>query len=194
MKKIFLIMTLISSILFAQERTLIGNFGEISHGGFGAPVTKFTNVNGEFGVLCGVRGGWIINHKVSLGLGGYGLATNTELANSALGETRYLNFGYGGFEFEYVLSSDDVIHLTFSGLIGGGSADYRFNKFADEDFDHDNDFERDDFFVAEPAINAEVNVTSFFRVNFGFGYRFISGVNNSYISENDLNDFFNSNI
>lgn len=188
MKKVILIMALFSSLLFAQERTLIGNFGEISHGGFGAPVTKFTNINGEFGVLAGVRGGWIINHSLSLGLAGYGLATNTELANSTLGETRYLDFGYGGFEFEYILASDEVIHLTFSGLIGGGEVDYRFNKFTDDDYDHDNNFERDNFFVAEPSINAELNVTSFFRINLGVGYRFVSGVDNSYISESKLRD------
>jgi hypothetical protein len=192
MKKIILILFVFSSSLFSQASTLLGNTGEISHGGFGAPVVKFTNINGEFGVLCGARGGWIIDHRVSLGLGVYGLATNTKLTNAAAGETRYLQFEYGGFEFEYILASDEVIHLTFSGLLGGGETDYRLNKFGEEGFGREEFNDRDVFFIGEPTLKAEVNITSFFRVNLGIGYRFVSGVDNSYIAENKLNDFSGS--
>lgn len=188
MKKVILILFVFSSFLFAQEKTLLGNFGDISHGGFGAPVTKFTNINGDFGVLCGVRGGWIINHSLSLGFGGYGLVTNSELTNGFDGQNRYLEFGYGGFEFEYILASNAVVHLTFSGLVGGGEVDYRFNKIENHDYDDKHSYERDEFFVAEPSLNAELNITSFFRINLGVGYRFVSGVDNTYISENKLRD------
>ncbi|NIN69246.1 MAG: hypothetical protein GTO63_32105, partial [Anaerolineae bacterium] len=58
----------------AQEpETLIE--GDVRHGGFGGPVVKFTEVNNEFGVLVGGRGGWIINDSFVLGAGGYGLVT-----------------------------------------------------------------------------------------------------------------------
>lgn len=44
----------------AQEiQTLFGS--DVSHGGFGAPVVKFSDVNGDLGGWVGGRGGWIIN-------------------------------------------------------------------------------------------------------------------------------------
>ena len=37
------------------------------------PAIRFTQIDGDFGVLVGGRGEWIINHRFVLGGGGYGL-------------------------------------------------------------------------------------------------------------------------
>lgn len=185
-KLIILIAILAATSMMAQEKTMFGSNPDISHGGFGAPVVKFTSINGEFGVLSGVRGGWIINHQISLGIAGYGLTTNTELNGLVDGKVRYLDFGYGGFELEYIMANNEVIHLTVSGLIGAGGANYRFSK-THKDFDwEEDDLNSDAFFVGEPTVNAELNVTSFFRINLGVGYRFVSGSNNDYITDSEL--------
>lgn len=186
MKKLIIVcLILISTSLFAQEQTLLGKYNDIHHGGFGAPVIKFTKINGEFGVLTGVRGGWLIDHTVSLGFGGYGLATNSLLDAGFQDKNTYLSFGYGGFELEYVFAHDELLHLSFVGLIGGGWVDYRFHKYGVHiEDDHDND--PDYFFVAEPTINAELNVTSFFRINAGVGYRFVEGSDVKYTSDSSL--------
>lgn len=188
-KLIILIAIFATTTIMAQEKTMFGTNPDISHGGFGAPVVKFTSVNGEFGVLAGARGGWIINHQISLGIAGYGLTTNTQLAGLVDGKVRYLDFGYGGIELEYIMASNEVIHLTLSGLIGGGATNYRFTKTYDYDSKMDKDYKDlnlDSFFVGEPSINAELNVTSFFRINVGVGYRFTSGSNNDYITDSEL--------
>lgn len=183
------IVILISTTIFAQEKTIFGANPDISHGGFGAPVVKFSNVNGDFGVLTGARGGWIINHKVSLGFGGYGLATNTKLNGLVDGKERYLDFVYGGFELEYILCSEKVFHLTFIALIGGGGVDYRFSKNRYYDDRENCDREFDSFFVGEPTINAELNVTSFLRMDVGVGYRFVAGSDSDYITDSKLSSF-----
>jgi len=186
-KLIILIAIFAATAMMAQEKTMFGTNPDISHGGFGAPVVKFTTVNSEFGVLVGGRGGWLINHQISLGLGGYGLVTNTQLDGFEDDLVRYLDFGYGGFELEYIMSNNEVIHLTFSALIGAGGTNYRYSNYDYENFDWDEKYTTSDaFFVGEPTINAELNVTTFFRINIGVGYRFVSGVHNNYITDSEL--------
>ncbi len=179
---IILLLLIISPLSFAQEETLLGK-GEISNGGFGGSVVKFTSVNKHIGVLVGGQGGWIINHTFVIGGGGYGLVNNVKTESLFLGERQLLNFGYGGVELHYIENSDKLIHYTVSLLIGGGGIGYR----------HPDSWEWDDwetntksFFVMEPTVRVMLNVTSFFRIGLGGGYRLISGA--------DLDDFKDSDI
>jgi hypothetical protein len=41
----------------------------------------------------------------------------------------------------------------------------------------------------EPALNAEVNITSFFRINAGASYRYISGLNYNNLKNEDFSGF-----
>jgi hypothetical protein len=100
----------------AQEQTLVG--GGIESGGFGAPVVKFASAVDQFAVYAGGRGGWIINHTVVLGAGGYGLASDIRLDQRFVG--RQLEFGYGGLDLEFIVLSNSLVHATFGALIGGG--------------------------------------------------------------------------
>jgi hypothetical protein len=172
-----------AGLMFAQEETLIGE-GEVSHGGFGGPVIKFTQIKGEPGVLVGGRGGWIINHTFVIGGGGYGLTNKIEAENQFLGIKPYLNFGYGGVELEYIMHSDKLIHFTICTLIGGGAVSYREDLW-DDSWD-DMNSPNDAFFVAEPAVNVELNIISFFRINAGVSYRFISGAGFDDLKNKDL--------
>ncbi len=186
MKKILFIMLISGSIisqLWAQEQTLV-EFNKIEHGGFGAVVTKYTKINNEFGVLVGGRGGWIIDHSFIIGGGGYGLANNIKGNIPVEGKRRSLAFGYGGLELEYILHSDALIHMSIYSLIGAGGINYHYYK--DNDWRYDWDVEKNTFFIWEPAVNVEVNVTSFFRLHFGAGYRVISGVSFDELKNSDL--------
>jgi hypothetical protein len=198
MKKLLSILAVIiftSACTFAQEETLIGN-GEVSNGGFGGPVVKYTQINSKSAVLVGGRGGWIINHSFIIGGGGYGLVNNIQ-SNSTIwspffNDKPYINFGYGGLELEYIIQSDKLLHFSVITLIGAGGVSYRDNLWDDEwdndsdDDDDDWDSPNDEFFVFEPGANLELNIASFFRINAGVSYRFISGVNMVDLSNNDL--------
>lgn len=172
---------------YAQEQTLLGR-GEISHGGFGGPVIKYVQVKGEPGILVGGRGGWIINHSFVLGGGGYGLVNDIkadEIRTNFIDPfyDRYINFGYGGVELEYIVQSDQLVHLSVYTLIGAGAVSYRdrnWNDFGDWNSP------TDAFFVFEPAVNAELNIISFMRISAGLSYRFISGATLDSISNSDL--------
>lgn len=188
MKTLFIASLLLftTSVLLSQEKTLLT--GEVEHGGYGAPVVKFTQINNQFGLLVGGRGGWIINHSIALGIGGYGLANNISWDNTFFDYVPRLMMGYGGFEIEVIINSDDVMHFTFHALIGSGAVNYM-----DDDYfrtAHWDKWETSDvFFVAEPAFNVDMNITSFFRVGVGASYRFISGVETLGLSNEDLAGF-----
>lgn len=179
--------TIITLILFSlftlsafaqEEETLISS--EIKSGGFGGPVLKVTSINGETGVLIGGRGGWIINHSFIIGGGGYGLVTNVSAKTPSIFGERYLNFGYGGLELEYIPASNDLMHVSFMTLIGAGGIGYR-----DADFNVRRN-NTNAFFVLEPAANMTLNVTRYFRISAGFSYRYISGVETAASSNTDL--------
>ncbi len=163
-----------------QERTLLGR--RVEHGGFGGPAVKFTEIADQFGVLVGGRGGWIINHSLVLGGGGYGLANTYDFEIILDGRERHLALGYGGLEIEYVNRWRDVAHFTAGILIGGGGASWYDRHRGDWGIDDNNDA----FFIAEPALNLEVNVVHFFRVAIGGSYRFVEELDLVGLGDADL--------
>ena len=180
-----ILLLFISCQSFGQEQTLVGS-GEISHGGFGGPVFKYTQIKGEPAVLVGGRGGWIINHTFVIGGGGYGLVNQIEADYLINNKHPFINFGYGGLELEYIIQSDQVVHFSVYTLIGAGGITYKEDIWNDWD---DWSSASDEFFVFEPAINVEINIISFFRINAGVTYRFISGVYYSDLQNSDLAGF-----
>ena len=184
-----LILCLNSTQLTAQTaQTLFDS--DVRHGGFGGPVVKFSQVADQGSVWVGGRGGWIIvfddSNSLSLGGGGYGLVTNHP-ADNTLDEDLYAMAGYGGFEFEYTYKSHRLLHFSMKNLIGGGGLMLRDRDFEEIDENVNN------FFVFEPSLNAELNVTGFFRISAGAGYLFTSGINRFGFSDNDFSGL-NANI
>ena len=180
-----ILLLFISYQSFGQEQTLVGS-GEISHGGFGGPVFKYTQIKGEPAVLIGGRGGWIINHTFVIGGGGYGLVNQIEADYMINDKHPFINFGYGGLELEYIIQSDQIVHFSVYTLLGAGGITYKENHWDNWD---DWSSASDEFFVFEPAINVEINIMSFFRINAGVTYRFISGLHYSDLQNSDLAGF-----
>jgi hypothetical protein len=168
------------SFAFAQEETLIK--GPIESGGFGGPVIKAGSFNGEAAILVGGRGGWIINHSFIIGGGGYGLVNDVKAKVLGPYGERYLNFGYGGLELEYVSEPDRLINYSFQTLIGAGGLSWRDENIQVGMRNSDSDT----FFIVEPGVNATLNVTTYFRISGGVSYRFISGVQSPASSNADL--------
>jgi len=180
MKKLALFLILLLTVsAFAQETTLIN--GDIESGGFGGPVLKVTNINGENAVMVGGRGGWIINHSFVLGGAGYGLVTDVK---ARVGESihQYTEMGYGGLEIEYIASSNDLLHLSMGLLVGGGGIGYKHED--NENFDSSH--KKNSFFVLEPSVYANLNVTHSFRIAAGVSYRYVSGLNSVVSTNADL--------
>ncbi|MBU2651760.1 MAG: hypothetical protein KKA81_12565 [Bacteroidetes bacterium] len=198
MKKITLMLAILSISLMgmAQDKekdeiqTLFGNKnGKMSHGGYGALSFGYTRLDNKDAMLAGIRGGWIIDHHVTIGLAGYGIVNDFEYSDEPYlnGEEYNLAGGYGGLLIEPIIAPHYPVHVTFPVLIGaGGVASYRSNCYCDNDWDGDDDYcydcwdsryeDGDAFFIVEPGIELELNLVKFMRVSIGGSYRWTSNV------------------
>jgi hypothetical protein len=169
-----------------SEQTLISR--PITNGGYGAPVQRLSVVAGKSVLLTGLEGGWIINHRFVLGAAGYGLATqNVRHTGSSLrdskGRAPVVEMGYGGVLLGYVPEPMRRAHVNVQTIIGGGGMTYDVSDVAGMRLE---DAPADGFFVIEPSLEAEVKVTSIFRIALGGGYRFISGARLDGLRDDDL--------
>lgn len=202
MKKtgIFICILLFGLNVFAQDKgdereykTLFG--GEhITHGGYGALTVNYTQVDGVDAVLVGVKGAWIINHGIGIGIAGSGFANDMEFEKTLGGNTKdyLLVGGYGGLLIEPIIGSFKPVHLAIPVIIGAGGATYIddfWNPFNDPDFHEYNRIDSDAFFVIEPGIEIELNMVKFMRLSIGGYYRYTSGLNLENTDNELLNGF-----
>jgi hypothetical protein len=172
-----LLVLVLAAPALARDETLLGD--DIESGGYGALVVKYGRIMDTDGVFVGGQGGWIINHSLVIGVGGYGLANQIEVDGS---ECIYLGFGYGGLLLEFIVASSKLVHFSVSGLIGaGGVGDYD-----DESCDFDQKCKDDAFFALEPGANLMLNVHKYVRVGLGATYRYVDGVRFEGLTDSDL--------
>jgi len=160
----------------SDVQTLIS--GDIEHGGFGGPVVKISEIGDQSAIFIGGRGGWIINHALVIGAGGYGMVSEVNTAANTVVE-----MGYGGLEVGGILGSNSLLHIAGQVLIGGGGVTEHDQDIFDPEPE---EWETYPFFVLEPGVDLELNVTSFMRLTGGVSYRYISGLDLPVYMENDF--------
>ncbi len=196
--------TAMASVSFAQDseestttekdnyeiKTLFGG-GKTSNGGFGALMANYNEIGSHEALLVGARGGWIMNHGFSLGLGGYGLTNNIYYTNSVNDEKYQLEMGYGGFYAEVTIGSKWPVHVSFPVLVGAGGAAYTSsNSDSSDPWDDESTVtDSDAFFVVEPGAILELNITKFFRLGFNVNYRWTKGLDLNQTSDSDLEGY-----
>lgn len=168
MKQITLVCAVLLLSQFAKAQnieSLSSRVGKPSNlGAYGALQGKITAVDGKFAVLTGGYGGVFLNKKILLGAAGYSLANRIDVP----GQTdRKWGLWYTGAVFEYVFHSDKLIHWSAGTLVGGGGVSQRtvFDKGRDQVHTSSG------FAVAEPFINAELNITPYIRLAAGGSWR-----------------------
>jgi len=175
-----LALCLAAAPLVSQEaETLVGD--KVAHGGFGGPVLRFGEFNGQAGFMLGGHGGWIIDHRFAIGGAGYGLLgrhIDVPYA-SPTGGNAYLTFGYGGLQLQYFERPLKLVHLAFSALIGVGGAEYRQDGGGQLT-------PSSTLFVAEPGAGVALNLTPRIRVSVSGSYRIVSGVGLAGLRNADL--------
>lgn len=174
-----LLVVLLSYPVMAQDETLIS--GEIESGGYGGPLLQIGQIIGGTGIFVGGQGGWIINHRFVIGGKGYGLVNDVEVEGL---QNLKLEFGCGGVMFEYIISSNKLLHLSIQSMIGAGGVRYAVK---DHTKDHDEvNYEDDAFLILEPGLNLILNVSNNFRIGTGIAYRYCNGVEYENLSNSDL--------
>jgi hypothetical protein len=160
--------------------------GEASHGNYGGPSLKLSSIDGDTAMFVGARGGWVIDHTLVLGLAGY-LSINDIQARQRFGNARAIvNFDYWGAFGEYIVATNDVLHVTLDIFGGAGRASYRAEPGTDRSAIPD---EHTSVFVGEASINTELNMTKHLRLTLGGGYRYVDGPSLQELSARDLSGF-----
>ncbi len=155
------------------EQKIIFKSSDKSRGLYGAVTIKYGTVENSNTIFIGGRGGWIINHKIAFGFGGYGfygdkqnLTTNIQYNYSG---------GYGGFIVEPIFYSSKVVHFSMPIMLGGGWVG-RIQKFDD----HSEIMYSDLVFLAvEPGLEVDFNITKKFRIAIGAYYTIANDIDSS---------------
>jgi hypothetical protein len=176
-----------------EYQTLFGN--NVSQGGYGGISMGYTQIGGNDAFYSGIKGAWIIGHSIGVGIAGNGIVT--ELQNDIVPNQEYnvISAGYGGLLIEPILFGLKPVHVSMPVIIGAGAAVFSNGNYDQMD---NNDVAWKQFFVVEPAVEIEMNVTRFFRLAVGGSYRFTSNtdmevtvldVTYPILGANDLNNY-----
>lgn len=155
-----------------------------------APDARFTEVNDKFATLAGVYGGWLTDRTLLVGAGGYWLANRDD----------NFKMQYFGGVGSWTIGARRKVGLRAGALVGGGSATLA-KTYGDlfgeipagapgSGRDHGLSFRgrggspitsatlvrvNEDFFIAEPQVNAVMSLTKWLHLDAGVGYRLIGG-------------------
>lgn len=171
--------------------TLLDDDGEKMHiGGYGGLSVHGTSIHRTGGLLLGGEGALLLDHRLALGLAGYGLTSEVRGPDFADGEESILGFGYGGAILRYHLVSErSPVTASLGTLIGAGGLTL-IKKAVSEDFEYEYDYEEDTaasaFFVAEPSVQVNLHLTKWMRFGVSGGYRFVRGPSLRGISAGEL--------
>ncbi|WP_319482558.1 hypothetical protein [uncultured Draconibacterium sp.] len=188
MKKLTLLLTilLVAGFAFAQDdyhnnevETIFSN--QKSNGGYGAFSVGYTQIDGRDAMVAGARGAFIFDHSFAIGLAGYGFVNDMEYHNyQANPEDRFfLAGGYGGVFFEPIVGGTKPVHVSFPIVVGMGGVSLVEHTGWDRNSDYYHDYQEYDtdlYFVFEPGVELEFNLTRFFRMAAYGSYRLTSDI------------------
>jgi hypothetical protein len=129
-------------------------------------VGKAATINGDWGLLGGMRAGYNFNNSFSLGLIAHGLIPDKIGSSYINQEGRdQLHLGYGGVEATYKYNLSEKFYLSGLMMVGAGRVDYE--SLGGDDY----------FFIMEPGASINYRLTEWFALGYSLNYRFASGVN-----------------
>jgi hypothetical protein len=152
-----------------EPETLVGHPRSpdaVVSGWFIAPTFATTSFANSVAYGPGLRGGIYLNRRFAIGA-----TVNTlALQESHFGDHHVTNLGtYGGLLLQYVVHSNDLIHVTFESTLARGRW---CNQIGDGLEGTKDGCEGRSFVAFEPVANVEINVSRHVRVATGVGYRF----------------------
>jgi len=157
-----------------EVKTLSAN--GLESGGYGALTINMTSFRGKGLPMLGIQGGWVINHAVAIGLEGsfmlpmatYNLKTEDGVD---IGNARIAG-GHGGFLIEPTIFSHKLVHVNFPFTTGLGWMGYFTDWDGQQDYDPEI-IDSNSYWYLQPGVGAELNVSSFFRINLVLSYHWV---------------------
>lgn len=159
-----------------EIKTLFGD--DISHGGYIGFSMNYSQIKNNEAIALGGRLGWIIDHKLTIGIGGYGFVNDVYVDNVINDVGFNLVGGYGGLIIEPIIAPKFPVHISFPILLGVGGIAYvnEYYDYKDEDYNYYTE-DSDAFLVIEPGVEIDINVVKYLRIALGATYRYASDLN-----------------
>jgi hypothetical protein len=155
-------------------------------GAYGSLGVAYTRMLHRDAALVSLEAAVLVDHRLSIGLAGYGLSRTPSGPDALDGSAREFRTGYGGLTVRYaVFAPSFPVYASFGVLVGGGVLGLDTERgWEDDDWDDEDDgddwrsrHERlEGYFVTQPDITLHVNATRWLRFGLTGGYRFASGV------------------
>jgi len=191
-KLILTLLILLTAKIYSTAQEIQTLFKTGRSGGYGAISNKFTTIRGDYANMVEVYGGWYTNSKFLLGLGGAAVTNNipVPLEHSTV-PTSDMSYIYSQFGLvtEYVVGSNNVMHVVFHLFSGAGFTGQYERYHGDDDYDFDrSDLDENWFFVAEPGVQVELNIFKWMRFSPGVSYRATVGSDGRGLTDRDLSD------
>lgn len=150
--------------------------GDIPISGFVGPILELSDISGDLAISVGGGGGILFYRNFYMG--GYGMRLANDLNYRPVADSSLaLNYGTGGLWLGYLNRSNDIVHLGLSTKIGWGNMSF--------DNQDGREVVSDDLFMITPQLELEVNIAPWAKVNFGFGVRLASGLDDNSIYNDD---------
>ncbi len=155
-----------------------------------SPILQFSSVEGNFCILSGIRAGLVFSHKYTFSFSYYSTMYSDAVSlepDPITGDRPVLNLTHFGFEFEYNYNPHKLLHYGFICHLGAGNIGYKPSEKNmtgnTENHLYTPDYGSDWFFIIEPGLQAEINISSWIRADAGAGYRFAFGAEYSRLGE-----------
>jgi len=151
--------------------------------GYGGPLIQVPQINGDWGIMVGGKGGMAITNKIVIGGIGMGLVHSNEFLGDDLNgndnTSLNLSYGAGGVFIEYFLNTESPVRFSIPvNLMGGGVT----VKGAASDAE----VESSGVFIFEPGVNIEFKVLENFTPALNFSYRLALGSSLENLSNADI--------
>jgi len=179
----FVLMAAGSNVVFSQETKSV--FGDDSNIGFMWGIElKTASIQHELGTQFGMYAGAIFYHAVMVGVTGAANVTHPRV-----------NYGYTGLLVQYTFKPYSLLHLNVQLTLGSGSTkDYENEKSSM--LDNFGNVTGANFYLIEPGIQGEINLSNKVRLVLGIAYRFAEGINQenenisrTHVTDGDLSGF-----
>lgn len=162
-----------------EIRTLFSKYR--SNGIYGAFSVDYSEIDSRDALLFGFRTLLVFDHSFGIGAGGKVFFNDLDYHHyyrTAGNPDFYYAGGYGGLYLEPVLAGRAPVHVSFPILLGAGGVSM-FNSYYPEYWETglmQDEYDYDFYFVFEPGMELEFNLSKFFRTSASVSYRLTSRI------------------
>jgi hypothetical protein len=167
MKRMVIILSLLITVpLFSEDKAQFLFDSSLTHGGYGALVNKITFADNKTNWMMGIKGGWIINHLITMNVVvNWLMMTDSQINSIPLNGSGEFMIIYPGIEPGLVLFSNNLIHAECWVLVGEAiSATIRHASYGENLNNISGQY------AVEPGLDCSFNLYEFLRLNIGISY------------------------